>query len=67
MGLMCVLGREVEYWSCCGLRMGELGVKDEQVVLGVGKECTEIKKNQRKIRETGTENIRNGDRKSGNS
>lgn len=46
VGLMCVLGREVEYWSYCGPRIGELGVKDEQVVLGVGKESTEIKKNQ---------------------
>lgn len=32
---MCVLGRQVERGPGCGLRTGELGAKDEQVVLGV--------------------------------
>lgn len=37
MGLMCVLGRQVECGLCCGPRIGELGVKDEQVVFGWSK------------------------------
>lgn len=67
MGSMCVLGRQVERGPGCGLRTGELGAKDEQVVLGVGRKSTKIKKSQQKIGETSTENIRNADGECGNS
>lgn len=65
MGSMCVLGSQAERGPGCGPR--ELGAKDEQVVLGVGRKSTKIKKSQQKVGETSTENTRNADGECGNS